>query len=134
MSIITVCREAWNTTKRDHQPAFDDLVLPYQHMLQQRAEGAIASGVPNDDGQLASFDRAAIGCNAAMAEVPAEVKEELVEEVEAELPKVEDLPQPPKPVLLRAPKKKAAPKVEKKEPQPKVKVVKKLAQKGAKKR
>lgn len=92
MSIITVCRQAWGTTKKDHQPAFDDLIQSYQNMLQARATGAITSGVPNDDGPLASFDQAAIKANveieppALEAELPSEVKAELVQEVVEELP------------------------------------------------
>jgi predicted flap endonuclease-1-like 5' DNA nuclease len=86
MSIITVCRQAWKNSKKDHQPAFDDLIQAYQNMLQQRASGAIASGVANDDGPLASFDLAAIKANVNIEppEIPPEVKEELVEEVVAE--------------------------------------------------
>ncbi len=108
MSIITVCRAAWQSTKQDHQPDFDDLIPSYQNMLQQRAAGAIASGVANNAGPLASFDLAAIRCNAAMSDVSVgdpivfldsrgsvqdlisvEVKEELAEEavVEAQTPK-----------------------------------------------
>jgi len=120
MSIITVCRQAWNTSKRDHQPVFDDLVLSYQNMLQQRASGAITSGVVNDDGPLASFDRAAIEASYAI-EPPPEVKAELVEEVIAEQePEPEPpTPKPKKPVVKTIAKKLAE---------------KKSTKKGAKKR
>lgn len=73
-------RAAWQSSKKGHQPDFDDLIQPYQNMLQARAEAAIVSGVPGD-GPLVVFDQAAIGLRDLATDIPEpeEVKEELGE-------------------------------------------------------
>lgn len=59
MSIIPLIRSAWDSTKKSHQPAFNDLIQSYQNMLQARAEAAIADGVSNDV-KFQVFEREAV--------------------------------------------------------------------------
>jgi hypothetical protein len=92
--INEICRTAWDSTKKEHQPAYDTLEQSYKEMLINRANLA-ASGRVIDEGPFKEFDtRVAVQCEVpddaaadvaeTVDEVPPEVKEELVEEAVAE--------------------------------------------------
>lgn len=125
MSEITeISRRAWNATKLEAQPEFDGLAREFVLQLESRAEWVMATGLASEgDEVLARFEQAVKRIDAlpkprsavvaevvaepeqntmAMAApIPEDVKEELVEEKEAE-------PEPPK---------KKPRKVQKREPQ-----------------
>lgn len=91
-----ICKTAWDSTKKEHQPAYDTLEQSYKEMLINRA-GAIKGGVEMEDGPFAAFDArvaSQLGAPEPVAEVPAEVKEELVEEAVTE--EAESEPEPEK--------------------------------------
>src|SRR6478672_562197 len=58
--ITSICRTAWQQTKKAHQPDYDDLVESYRTMLTARAEGAIASGSVSEDAPFQSFEKAVL--------------------------------------------------------------------------
>jgi len=122
--ITEISRRAWNATKMPTQPEFDGLAREFVLQLESRAEGVMATGLASEgDEVLARFEQAVKGiaespkepeqAMAMAAEIPEDVKEELVEEKEAE-------PEPPK---------KKPRKVQKREPQVprKPKVIKAVA-------
>ena len=161
--INEICKTAWDSTKKEHQPAYDDLVESYQSMLRARAERVWTVGLLSGDALCESFEKHVEGARqddlaadpALQAirdgAVPPEVKEELVEEVVEEqteqynhdaiteaVAKAHAEPEAPKKPVRKVAKKPAVKKVE-----PKVKAVrkavkkvaaKKSTQKGAKKR
>ena len=111
-----ICKTAWDSTKKEHQPAYDTLEQSYKEMLINRA-GAIKGGVEMDNGPFAAFDsrvRAQLEAPEPVAEVPAEVKEELVEEAVAEesapTPEPEPEPEPKEHVQPKGPLPKDFPK------------------------
>jgi len=111
--ITEISRRAWNATKMPTQPEFDGLAREFVFQLESRAEGVIATGLAGEgDEVLARFEQAVKGIAespkepeqnvmAMAAPIPEDVKEELVEEKEAE-------PEPP----TKKPRK-----VQKREPQ-----------------
>jgi hypothetical protein len=82
-----ICKEAWDSTKKEHQPAYDTLEQSYKEMLINRA-GVVKGTGEISDGPFAAFDshvaRQFKVPEPTVDEVPPEVKEELVEEVVAE--------------------------------------------------
>jgi len=56
MSNEEIVRAAWNTTKTELQPAYDDLVPAYRQFLLNRAEPILRTNYPTGDGALADFD------------------------------------------------------------------------------
>lgn len=58
--ITSTCRAAWQQTKREHQPDYDDLVESYRTMLIARAEGVIATGSVSEDAPFQSFEKAVL--------------------------------------------------------------------------
>lgn len=124
MDIIELCRSAWNATRKDHQPAYDDLTESYRNLLTQQAAGAVQGQI--SDGPFASFDSQV--CAATQKE-----PDELERVVDEPAPK----PEPPKPVepakaepikAKKTAKKLAVAKAATK----KVKVIKKAAKKAKK--
>ena len=79
--VIALCREAWNASKKDHQPAFDDLVQSYREMLQARAEAILATNHVSGDEPFYAFEKAVFDSS---REILVEVKMEPTEEVVAE--------------------------------------------------
>lgn len=78
-----ICKTAWDSTKKEHQPAYDTLEQSYKGMLINRV-GAIVGGVEMEDGPFRNFDSrvaSQLKVPEPVEDVPAEVKEELVEEV-----------------------------------------------------
>ncbi len=59
MSLTDTCRSAWNSSKKPHQPDYDDLIESYRNMLSARAEGVLATGMC-DDGPFAGFEQAVL--------------------------------------------------------------------------
>jgi hypothetical protein len=47
--IITTCRDAWQGSKRETQPNYDDLDSGYREMLTARAEAVLATHVVSPD-------------------------------------------------------------------------------------
>lgn len=91
-----ICKTAWDSTKKEHQPAYDTLEQSYKEMLINRA-GAIKGGVEMETGPFAAFDYSVatqLGVPEPVAEVPVEVKEELAEEAVAEEAETEPEPEP----------------------------------------
>jgi hypothetical protein len=115
--IVVLCREAWDSTKKPHQPVYDELSVSYRARLQDQTEGALASGGESP------FEQKVFALS-AQPEIPPEVKEELVAEVVAE-----PVPEKPKP-------RKASPKPRATKPTVKNAATKpaKSTKKGAKKR
>jgi predicted flap endonuclease-1-like 5' DNA nuclease len=67
MDNIEICRAAWNATKKDTQPAYDELIQSYRDMLSARAAKVVREGVTSGD-TLDAFER----------QVASEAKVELV--------------------------------------------------------
>lgn len=87
-----ICKTAWDSTKKEHQPAYDTLEQSYKEMLINRA-GAIQNATELEDGPFKEFDtRVSVQLEVPepaeaeepVADVPPDVKEELVEEAVAE--------------------------------------------------
>ena len=90
--INEICKTAWDSTKKEHQPAYDALEQSYKEMLINRA-GAVQGTGLLEDGPFAAFDTSVYSATHALnvspepdpvADVPPAVKEELVEEAVAE--------------------------------------------------
>ncbi len=45
-NIIDICRSAWNASRKDSQPPYDELIEDYRTLLTAKAEAVIASGMP----------------------------------------------------------------------------------------
>jgi len=52
-----IIRDAWNTTKLEHQPDYDALIAEYKVNLKSRAEQVYATKYPRGDGTLQAFDQ-----------------------------------------------------------------------------
>ncbi len=138
MNYESACRYAWNSTKKSHQPDYDDLIQSYRDMLTARAEAVTATKLA-DDGPFATFENAIL--SAPSEPETTFVSDQGYEQVtDAEYPIVNDADQsvativdePVKTVEQVAPKKKspkkAAPKkaaVKKAAKRPAAKVIKK---------
>lgn len=55
VDIIELCREAWQQSKLESQPAYDELIPSYRDMLTARAEATLA-GEYVSDGPFAAFE------------------------------------------------------------------------------
>ena len=140
--INEICKAAWDSTKKEHQPAYDTLEQSYKETLINRA-GVVRDTGQMEDGTFAAFD-SHVYASTRVLNLPEETKEEAPPQtIAAAMPIPEDEPAP-EPETPKRTRKKAAPKTAKKEPKPRpVKVIKKTAkslaakksaQKGAKKR
>ncbi len=128
MNYESACRYAWNSTKKSHQPEYDQLIQSYRDMLTARAEAVMATGMA-DDGPFAGFENAVLNAPAE----PVSTADQGYEQVtDAEYPIVNDADQsvaaiadePAETVEPVAPKKKSPKKVA-----PKKAAVKKAAKK-----
>lgn len=92
--INETCKTAWDSTKKEHQPAYDTLEQSYKEMLINRA-GAIKGGVEMEDGPFAAFDAKALALSGAPIEsaLPPETEAELAQEAVDETGVVEIPPE-----------------------------------------
>ena len=115
MDIEAICRDAWNVSKRSHQPSYDALIPAYRDRLTALAEGVLVTGTVLG-GPDASFEMSVITIAAVQSHTAITIADEL--------PIMETLSEPaPEPVKSKPVKKVVKKKVEVKKPA--VKVVKK---------
>ncbi len=136
MSYESACRYAWNSTKKAHQPEYDQLIESYRDMLTARTEAVLATKMA-DDGPFAAFENAVLNAppepSASSDQGYEQVIDGFVPETEAnaaeyeavgeEVAKEPKTPKPP-PNKKPAPKNPAVKKVAKKSA-PKPRVIKK---------
>jgi hypothetical protein len=113
--ITELARNAWNAARTDSAPVFDDLEESYRQRLLDRAQNVATLGYPTSEGGIfQTFEQNVIEVlqperfhplSKQFAQVPEEVKEELVAEVEEEKPKKKAAPKTPVKKAVKAVKK-----------------------------
>lgn len=117
--INSTVRDAWQGSKREMQPSYDDLDSGYREMLTARAEAVLATHVVSPD-VFNGFEQLVLDSTRREAEQQAEKEE------------TSDEPDEPEPAKKPAPKKTAKKLAEKKAAKRPVKVIKQAAKKGKK--
>lgn len=73
--IIELCRKSWDSSKKVHQPAYDDLVSVYRWGLTARAKEVLSSGLSGDV-NFEAFEKKVEELGQFYAEVPAKVEDD----------------------------------------------------------
>lgn len=131
-------RAAWNATKEDHQPVYDELPHPTRALLRHRADLLLGSGLSGDEA-FDAFERKLLDepkadsqpSDESVTPLPVDVVEELIAEAVPDEPVAEPEPEVPSPEEPVA--EELVPKKTRKKPTVK-KTAKKLAEKKASKK